>query len=395
MRLITKAIKSLQKRGLRESIKRFLFYMMVNNKMFEDWIVQKTTQQVNLTLNDCINQQIDLIVNKLTRNDLFETYMSHRIEPQANDLIYYAKHRRILFSWYYYWPNNMILHELENLALSHWSWKYEYKQLWLIYCACLLDKGRDEEAERVLKRYEKLYKKHEIEQLLPVADFASRIGISNDSIEKSSLIYKMFQKNKKTNHIVSYMKDKKIAVVSNGDACLGKGLGKEIDANDIVVRFNCFDNTARGNDYGNKTSIWVKCLSVQDEDKNIENMDYVLYSWDVNRFFFSENHLNILYDYACSHHDKLTYIDGDLIRSLLDDSLLTISTSGCNVFYYLYKLFGNFHNINAYGFSFLTLDYDNRNHYYENKKIPDELAKFNDLYTEYNFLNNLYFNNKE
>lgn len=54
------------------------------------------------------------------------------------------------------------------------------------------------------------------------------------------------------------LEGKTVAVVGNGPSERGKGLGREIDAHDVVIRFNNYRTHGYEDDYGRKTDVWMK-----------------------------------------------------------------------------------------------------------------------------------------
>lgn len=79
-----------------------------------------------------------------------------------------------------------------------------------------------------------------------------------------------------------FLEGKTIAVVGNGPSDVGKGLGKEIDAHDVVVRFNNYRIEGFERDYGSRIDVWVKCWA--DDVNHVmrhPGMSAVLYTRDI------------------------------------------------------------------------------------------------------------------
>lgn len=93
---------------------------------------------------------------------------------------------------------------------------------------------------------------------LRIAAFAFDNGFRSSDIGMAARVFQSV----KTTHASSIFSDlvagRTVAVVGNGPGEVGKGLGKEIDSHDIVVRFNSFVTEGYEADYGTRTDIWSK-----------------------------------------------------------------------------------------------------------------------------------------
>ena len=130
----------------------------------------------------------------------------------------------------------------------------------LRYINFLLKRNEKEKASIILKEY---LKRHPVEntlEFLPIADLACQNGITNEDITTASKLYQTIMGNVENrlleNYIDKFGKDASIAIVGNGPYELGLGKGEQIDAHDIVVRFNAYDDSEKYTiDYGKKTNI--------------------------------------------------------------------------------------------------------------------------------------------
>ncbi|MDR1168417.1 MAG: glycosyltransferase family 29 protein [Heliobacteriaceae bacterium] len=78
---------------------------------------------------------------------------------------------------------------------------------------------------------------------------------------KAAKIFEIMQKTDE-NTFIDFVKDKNVAVVGNSPCEKGLKKGKDIDAHDIVIRFNNFSTDAEySEDYGQKTDIWCRVVS--------------------------------------------------------------------------------------------------------------------------------------
>jgi hypothetical protein len=95
---------------------------------------------------------------------------------------------------------------------------------------------------------------------LPIADLAHRNGITSETIATASLLFQTIIENVERRllekYIEQYGSDATVAIVGNGPHELGTGNGSEIDAHDIVARFNNYNESPEFvRDYGSKTNI--------------------------------------------------------------------------------------------------------------------------------------------
>ena len=178
------------------------------------------------------------------------------------------------------------------------------------------------------------------------------------------------------------IKNKTIAVVGNGPCEIGKGKGKEIDAHDIVIRFNEFHTKGYEQDYGTRCDVWANYIGNIDFLKYRERPDCKIYLWTTDLLYFGNN-LAIDNIYSCINEKWDIIYD---IRKIAWEKIAIPydPTSGFLVIMQIYRLLGNFNNTDFYGFTFLEDNKnENKHHYFK--------TEFVNTYPGHNFTNEAEF----
>ena len=154
--------------------------------------------------------------------------------------------------------NSLTLDEMYDISFINED--YSWAKITLYYINYLLARKEEKKALFLLKEYVKNYSIECITEYLPAADLAHRNGMSNDNISSAAKLYQTIIRNIRYNSLENYINNygpnASIAIVGNGPHEIGLDRGKEIDAHDIVVRFNYYNNTDKyKKDYGSKTNI--------------------------------------------------------------------------------------------------------------------------------------------
>lgn len=276
---------------------------------------------------------------------------------------------------------------LKNIfQISNTEDKYNNK-IWLIYIHSLIEQNNEEDALTYIKKYIQLWGTDELHQNLTVAKFAEMHSISNEKIKKSVFIYDNL-----LNNIVdeSLFKDKTIAIVGNSGCELNQNKGSEIDSHDIVIRFNNYPEDEKwAKDYGKKTDIWVRNLSVDLIQKDrLDQYAYIIQNDDLIYRKNTDRNLDLIYE-TYNNNKNYYILPIDFRRELKTKYGINRATSGCNILWTLYKLFGTLDKVDIYGFSFLSKNYKDTEHYYD---TVSKLSKFHDMKIEIDFLHKLYYN---
>lgn len=149
-----------------------------------------------------------------------------------------------------------------------------------------------------------------------------------------------------------FFEGQSIAVVGNGPSDLGRGLGNEIDAHDVVVRFNNYRIDGFERDYGSRADVWVKCGAGDlNHEMRHHGINAVLYIEDImdrgmlSRFvrYLKEEIKNCIVD----------YIDEDERRETLAQ-MSSHPTAGAFLIHRLSRIKNI--TVDVYGFAFLESD---------------------------------------
>ena len=163
-----------------------------------------------------------------------------------------------------------------------------------------------------------------------------------------------------------YIQGKSIAIVGSAPNEIGKGKGAEIDAHDIVMRFNSYSTKGYEEDYGSKTQIYCRgAISLAECPlRDFSHYDYVL-SYFSYRTTISPD-IMIYLEYLYNLNKRSFFFDtyvGNLHKNICQfagRSCGPIST-GLVTICYIIDLLGSKKNVDLYGFQF---DYTNGQHYY-------------------------------
>lgn len=169
---------------------------------------------------------------------------------------------------------------------------------YLIYISYLIENTEYNEAKKALQIYMNTHELKDIDRFLLISNFAYKNNIINDAvIKKAHKVFNELELNNKNNTLYKVLKGKSIAIVGNSPSALGLNKGKEIDAHDIVIRFNNYQTSGFEKDYGEKTDIWARGSGGDDVIKRRDNK-YKLVIWeaDYNHFFVHFDHLDVMYN---------------------------------------------------------------------------------------------------
>ncbi|WP_284294780.1 glycosyltransferase family 29 protein [Luteimicrobium album] len=146
-----------------------------------------------------------------------------------------------------------------------------------------------------------------------------------------------------------------VAVVGNGPGCLGAGLGPEIDAHDLVVRFNNYPSGYEA-DYGARTDVWVRGAHRDVRDRpEIEDLQLVVWEMDFFRNLLElPEHGDVLHRDTQFSPEKVTHVGTASKQALRDASGLLLPTSGAQLLWLLREARGDLRGVDVYGFS--TID---------------------------------------
>ncbi|MBD5788313.1 glycosyltransferase family 29 protein [Cellulosimicrobium terreum] len=246
-----------------------------------------------------------------------------------------------------------------SMSQNSVAWSRLPPQLWLVYCGVLLEAQDREGAERIVRTL--LRKRPDAPDLLagclPVARFARELGVASRAVERAAEAADVLAANAADDVFGRLVAGRSVAVVGNGPGCLGSGRGEEIDAHDVVVRFN---NHPRGYevDYGSRTDVWVRGAHRDVRDRpETEDLSLVLWEMDLFRNLLEvPSHGDVLHRDAQFAPEKLAHVDTATKTGLREASGLLLPTSGAQVLWMLHQSRGSLRDVDVYGFSTIEGD---------------------------------------
>jgi hypothetical protein len=266
----------------------------------DDGIIDSLSQSYifNDLRNDFVNN-MGIITQKfvcgaprLSLNKINENQWNIAKNPLYKRLIF----SNILSVFMLHYENDEIAYKLDELF--DWSFLDEDTFGTLQYILWLLLRKEEEKSLDILRTYLKRHGLETITNLIPIADLAHRNGISNEDISVASQLFQTIVNNVNNrvleNYIEKFGDNATIAIVGNGPHELGLGKGEEIDAHDIVIRLNIYNDSEKYvKDYGKKTNLCI-CVAWSEEHNVIFNRKLDLY---ITRSLFETNYSNSMRQY--------------------------------------------------------------------------------------------------
>ena len=254
-----------------------------------------------------------------------------------------------------------------SMNLNSVAWSVLPTKLWLVFCGALLEAGERGAAERLVHTL-LLKRPDDVDLLascLPVARFARELGVPDADVARAAHAADVLAANLADDLFGQLVAGRSIAVVGNGPGCLGAGRGEEIDAHDLVVRFNNHP-TGFEADYGSRTDVWVRGAHKDVRDRpEIEDLRLVVWEMDFFRNLLEvPEHGDILQRDTQFSPEKVTHVGTASKQSLRDASGLLLPTSGAQLLWMLHEARGSLDGVDVYGFS--TVDGgDELGHYFD------------------------------
>lgn len=237
---------------------------------------------------------------------------------------------------------------LKHYFISRRTKKNEKNEdLWLVTITALYLSGNKNSALSLLSYYISIFGISKITNYAPLCVLAKEIGKSTDNIEKVINTYQNIINLRNQERFENLIKNaKSIAIVGRSPSIIGKSLGKEIDAHDIVIRFNNSDVSGKyKSDYG--TKINVNVINVWLENPNDDGVlciykDYRIFNTDPTVAEKIEKDLS----------NNIDVIGFGVKKWVCDFSGLDEPTSGAIFICWVYKILGTLKNVDIYGFAF-------------------------------------------
>ena len=256
------------------------------------------------------------------------------------------------------------------------AWQTMQNHSWLCYiCLALLQKQEDKAVE-LLKKYVNHFRYLHIANYLPVAALTEKLGITDEKIVKSAVIFHAFDKAEKDKTFEKMIKGKRVAIVGNGPQELGTGNGKKIDSYDVVIRFNGGTKAGKeyAKDYGTKTTILARYQGAPFPSSSFPLLGH---AEDIYFIFFWDKTLDDLYDYV-QKGNKITFFSH---KNEVFQLRINTPTTGIQYLWWVKHINPDFSMDDCYGFSFKDKEVKGKNpqDYYnpnENRsREPHDLKK--------------------
>ncbi len=305
----------------------------------------------------------------------------------------YDRFRFIHEIWNTTGNTGVLIDTLRTWEQSWWCWKNDNPEVFLIYICCLLEADELNEAKRVLNKYIDNIGYNAIWKYMPVSQLFVKMGYKDYTIEKSAFVFEGLEKNRNDHIFEKLLAGKSIAIIGNGPSEVGKKRGEEIDSHDIVIRMNNFRLDGYEEDYGTKTSIWVRCShrSLVDRDF-IDDVDFVLWESDYWHIHIQYDHLDLMYRDIRIASDRIGYMH-NLRKEICADSGVLNPTTGCQLVFYFEKHRTLFKKLDYYGFSFMESSSDMSYKHYFNE--PTSAKTDHQVAVEVNYMRKLVFGEKK
>ena len=265
--------------------------------------------------------------------------------------------------------------KLRELVHHHAAQKPENKEIFLILISTLVENGKENEAKHFLEDYVKNFGLEHISSFPLVACLAEKLNIADEKIKQCAQVFQILEENRTNGSLENLLKGKKLAIVGNSPNLIEKRKGNQIDAADIVVRFNNFRTQDFEADYGTKTNIWVCCQAsdiVNRPADEVKKMDYILYNVDLKHCKLNPECLKNISE-NLNYNIPISYIGAEHKKDLMQYGIVYAST-GLSALYHFYKICSLNRN-NIFGFSFLENSTNYYEHYFQ-KRSARKIKKF-------------------
>ncbi|WP_309067380.1 glycosyltransferase family 29 protein [Microbacterium sp.] len=294
-------------------------------------------------------------------------------EPFSVDPVREQDFHMLRAEWRDRGPSEMLLAQARAMQDNTIAWNALHPSTWLVYAGALAERGETDAAGRILRRYAAKFGADGIAQVLPLARLAHEIGLRTAAIDRAAAVTNAFTAAGAADRFRAIVEKGTVAVVGNGPGNLDTGRGAEIDAHDVVIRFNNHPDGYE-DDYGSRTDIWVRGAHRDVRDRHdLRHIALVVWEMDLFRNVLEDaSHLEILFRDTLFSPEKITWIQTETKRTLREASGLMLPTSGAQVLWALHQARGDLEGVDVYGFSGLDGSNDH-GHYYD--KLGDMAAR--------------------
>lgn len=242
------------------------------------------------------------------------------------------------------------------------EWPHDF---WLVYMSVLVELNQQNQFNEMILKYVKKYGTYYPCGYLQVARHAPSDCLKFK--EYCDCINKYIDNNPPIKMLRTMINGKTIAVVGNSGGILGSNKGEEIDSHDIVVRFNGYKTKEYSKDVGCKTNIWIRVMTDDIFDQELEenNYDLIVYASNLNRYQISSDCLSKL-NFQIEKQMPISFFPIEAYQ-LLREYGIKRPSSGLLIMALLLLSGRSLKKVDFFGFSFLESK-PQYSHYYENIK---------------------------
>ena len=233
------------------------------------------------------------------------------------------------------------------------------------HAVCLYEmKGEDTALGFLESRDE--YMNMDFGQYLPLAYLLNKRGPRLHRYANSAFVFSRLEESRQNSAFEKLIENRSVCLVGNSPIEIGKGRGAEIDAHEIVIRFNNYSTDAPYSiDYGTKTDIWVRSGANDVVDrKDAESYKMVVWEEDYWHRQCQWNFPKLLYRDV--RKSVLTvYADFALHNALRKITDLYVPSTGLVMCYWVYRIKGSLPLNSLFGFSMVDqLNNPGNKHYF-------------------------------
>ena len=275
---------------------------------------------------------------------------------------------------------------LKNYFFSHYATRVENdRDVWLNTITALYLKGEQGFAKRLLLDYVDKFGMDGLADHGFICLFLKQLGKSTPELDKIADLYDKIMKIRNRQRFETIIKNaKSIAIVGRSPILIGKKLGREIDAHDVVIRFNQSDISGKfAQDYGTKMDIsFINCHleNTHDESTLCVYKDFRAY----------RNHDRVQQHIAADTSKNIDIMGFNIKHISWQLSGETELTTGALAIVWVQQILGTLKNVDIYGFAFQ--DPEKSLHHFD-KNCPID-TNYHDMDAEINFLTNFVGENK-
>lgn len=260
----------------------------------------------------------------------------------------------------------------------------------MMYVSSLIALGKIAEASLHLERYlTDPGSANLIASYLPVASLAKNHGINSAVVDGAVRAHSYLERNHDA--LLEVLAGRSVAVVGNGPSEIGKANGRYIDSHDIVIRFNNYADDGFGEDYGGKTSVWVRSSWNDVKSRDVRGLKCVVWEADYWHYPIFLEHITEINSYA-DQGVPSCYFDCRLHRESRKASDVRHPTTGLMTLYAISTMLDELKSVSLFGFGFQQRTVPRHaEHYFPDRSIEQSqvVSAVHDFEREAGFMSNL------